>query len=111
MSRQNLKNLKPKAKNKKVSKKKGANNELTRKSKTKILLYTWLGVLSPLFIIVLMLVTTFESDLPSIEALENPRSDESTNIYDANGTKLRKIDCEGSYMKKRIVKKMCATHF
>ncbi len=91
MSRQNLKNLKPKAKNKKVSKKKGANNELTRKSKTKILLYTWLGVLSPLFIIVLMLVTTFESDLPSIEALENPRSDESTNIYDANGKILGTI--------------------
>lgn len=85
MSRQNLKNLKPKAVNKKKSKKKTPNNDLTRKSKVKIMLYTWLGVLSPLFIVVLMLVTTFESDLPSIEALENPRSDESTNIYDANG--------------------------
>lgn len=91
MSRQNLKNLKPKASNKKQAKKKVANNELTRKSKVKILLYAWLGVLSPLFIIVLMLVTTFESDLPSIEALENPRSDESTNIYDANGKILGTI--------------------
>lgn len=89
MSRENLKNLKPKNKPKKKVTKKSASkkstNDLTQKAKLKIMLFTWLGVLSPLLIIGLMLVTTFESDLPSIEALENPRSDESTNLYDANG--------------------------
>ena len=95
MSRENLKNLKAKNKpkkkpvkkniSKKASKNKSGAGDLTRKSKVKIMLYAWLAVLSPLIIVGLMLVTTFESDLPSIEALENPRSDESTNLYDANG--------------------------
>ena len=95
MSRENLKNLKAKNKpkkkpvkknvSKKASKNKSGANDLTGKSKAKIMLYAWLAVLSPLIIVGLMLVTTFESDLPSIEALENPRSDESTNLYDANG--------------------------
>ena len=89
MSRENLKNLKPKNKPKAKAKKKKvtkiSSNELTLKGKIKIMLYTWLAVLSPLFIVSFMLLTTFESDLPSIEALENPRSDESTNLYDAHG--------------------------
>ncbi len=88
MSRENLKNLKPKSKQKSKAKSKPVqanSKDLTKKSKVKILLYTWLAVLSPLMIVALMLLTTFESDLPSIEALENPRSDESTNLYDANG--------------------------
>jgi len=89
MSRENLKNLKPKnkpkAKVKKKSTVKNEKEELTLKGKIKIMLFTWLAVLSPLLIVGLMLITTFESDLPSIEALENPRSDESTNLYDANG--------------------------
>lgn len=89
MSRANLKNLKPrnkpKAKPAKSNKPKKNANELSRKSKVMVMLYVWLGVLSPLLIVGLMIVSTFESDLPSIEALENPRSDESTNLYDANG--------------------------
>lgn len=89
MTRNNLKNLKPKNNNKKI--KKNRETGLNTKSKLKILGYTWLAVLSPLIIIVIMLLTTFESDLPSIETLENPRSDESTNIYDANGKMLGTI--------------------
>ncbi len=89
MSRETLKNLKPKPNNSFPKKKKKKaipkNDELQTKTKIKILLYSWVAVLSPLFIIALMLLTTFESDLPSIEALENPRSDESTNVYDAHG--------------------------
>lgn len=88
MSRENLKNLKPKQKSvikTKSKSKKSKSNDLTKRSKIKILIYSWLAVLSPLFIVAIMLLTTFESDLPSIEALENPRSDESTNLYDANG--------------------------
>jgi len=83
MARETLKNLKPRKNNSKATPKQ--EKELGTKAKIKVLLYTWLGVLSPLFIIAIMLLTTFESDLPSIEALENPRSDESTNVYDANG--------------------------
>jgi len=88
MSRENLKNLRPKQKPKakpRTNKTVPNSSELSKKSKIKILFYTWLAVLSPLLIVALMLLTTFESDLPSIEALENPRSDESTNLYDING--------------------------
>jgi len=78
MSKQTLKNLKKK-------KPSSGQLELSRKAKRVILILLWIGILSPILFIYSMIGLTSEDELPSLEQLENPRSDEATLVYDANG--------------------------
>lgn len=72
---------------KKPSKKKG-NDGLTRKQKIALLLGTWVVVFIPIMFVYGMLWSISEDELPSIYQLENPRSDEASLVYDANGELL-----------------------
>lgn len=77
MSKQTLKNIKKKPSS--------GEPELSKKTKKRILILLWLAILSPILFTYLMIWATPESELPSLEQLENPRSDEATLVYDANG--------------------------
>lgn len=72
---------------KKSSVKKG-DKGLTRKQKIGLLVGTWLVVFIPMIFIYVMLWSIPEEELPSIYQLENPRSDEASLVYDANGELL-----------------------
>ena len=67
----------------KVNKNGGGN--LTDKQKKRILLGIWVLILGPLFLVYLILFTVPESELPSINQLENPRSDEASLVYSFDG--------------------------
>jgi penicillin-binding protein 1A len=74
---------KAKSISKKVSKNGGGN--LTDKQRKRILLSVWILILGPLFLVYLILFTVPESELPSINQLENPRSDEASLVYSFDG--------------------------
>jgi len=77
-----LKNIKPKAK-KQVAK---ANNvELSTKAKMWIILTLWITVMLLCAIVSGMIYFRSEESLPSIEQLENPRSDEASLVYSSDG--------------------------
>lgn len=61
---------------------------LTKKQKIGLLVGTWLVVFIPMIFIYAMLWSIPEEELPSIYQLENPRSDEASLVYDANGELL-----------------------
>lgn len=63
-------------------------DELSRGQKAALLIGTWLMVFIPLFFVYGMLWSISEDELPSIEQLENPRSDEASLVYDLNGELL-----------------------
>lgn len=76
-----------KSKNKTSGKK---NSSLRRFRKT--IIYTiWLLFLFPVLLVSLMLVAVPEDDLPTLEQLENPRSDEATLLYSEDGKVIGKF--------------------
>lgn len=81
--------IKNKIKNasKNISKKagKGGGGSLTDKQKKRILLSVWALILGPVLLVYLILFTVPESELPSINQLENPRSDEASLVYSFDG--------------------------
>lgn len=82
MRKNPLKNIKPKAK-KQVAK---ANNvELSTKAKMWIILTLWITVMLLCAIVSGMIYFRSEESLPSIEQLENPRSDEASLVYSSDG--------------------------
>ena len=48
----------------------------------------WAGVILPVLMIVLVLVFISESSLPSIDELENPRSNEASIVYSSDGKQI-----------------------
>ena len=85
-----LKNIKPKAK-KQVAKSgkskvvKANNVELSTKAKMWIILTLWITVMLLCAIVSGMIYFRSEESLPSIEQLENPRSDEASLVYSSDG--------------------------
>ena len=85
-----LKNIKPKAKKKgtKGGKSKPVRSsevELSNKAKRWIIILLWVGGMMPLVFVYGMIFITSEESLPSIEQLENPRSDEASLVFSADG--------------------------
>ena len=83
---------------KKQKGKTSAVSSLTWKQKITILASAWLIVFLPSLIVYTILVTMPEDSLPSLEQLENPTSDEASQLIDINGTVL------GTYFKSNRVK-------
>ena len=70
-------------------KSKKSNAELiSRKFKKRLVLFLWSGFLAPLLLIALILVFISESSLPSIDELENPRSNEASAVYSSDGKQI-----------------------
>lgn len=61
---------------------------LSKREKILLLGGTWVIVFLPIMFVYGMLWSVSEDDLPSIYQLENPRSDEASLVYDANGELL-----------------------
>ena len=61
---------------------------ISRKFKKKLILFLWSGFLAPLLLIALILVFISESSLPSIDELENPRSNEASAVYSSDGKQI-----------------------
>lgn len=70
--------------NKKAPSKKGG-ADLSQKEKKRILIALWALILGPVLLVYLILFTVPESELPSINQLENPRSDEASLVYSFDG--------------------------
>ena len=90
MSKNSLKHTKPKAKNQvaKSSKSKAGKankTELSTKAKMWIILTLWITALLLFSIVSGMIYFRSEESLPSIEQLENPRSDEASLVYSSDG--------------------------
>jgi penicillin-binding protein 1A len=90
VSKKPLKNIKPKAKTspakKRVGKPSGIEEvELSKKAKKWILILLWIIGMLPLIFVYGMIYITSEESLPSIEQLENPRSDEASLVYSSDG--------------------------
>ncbi len=63
-----------------------SNQEKPNSKKNKlILVLLWLAALSPFMVLLIMLNLADDGDLPSLEQLENPKSNLATNIYTADG--------------------------
>ncbi len=84
---------KKKGKPKKKGTSKSKLARLSAKQKTLLLLGTWIVVFLPTLFVYLMLLTVTEDSLPSLEELENPKSDEASQVLDFNGVLL------GTYFK------------
>lgn len=89
MKKSPLKNIKPKAKKKVVKRpqnkaSKGGEIELSKKAKKWIIILLWAGGMLPLIFVYGMIFITSEDSLPSIEQLENPRSDEASLVYSSD---------------------------
>ena len=70
-------------------KSKKSNSQLiSRKFKKRLVLFLWSGFLAPLLLIALILVFISESSLPSIDELENPRSNEASAVYSSDGKQI-----------------------
>ena len=61
---------------------------ISRKFKNRLVLFLWSGFLVPLLLIALILVFISESSLPSIDELENPRSNEASAVYSSDGKQI-----------------------
>ena len=61
---------------------------ISRKFKKRLILFLWSGFLAPLLLIALILVFISESSLPSIDELENPRSNEASAVYSSDGKQI-----------------------
>ena len=61
---------------------------ISRKFKKRLVLFLWSGFLAPLLLIALILVFISESSLPSIDELENPRSNEASAVYSSDGKQI-----------------------
>ena len=61
---------------------------ISRKFKKRLVLFLWTGFLTPLLLIALILVFISESSLPSIDELENPRSNEASAVYSSDGKQI-----------------------
>ena len=61
---------------------------ISRKFKKKLILFLWSSFLAPLLLIALILVFISESSLPSIDELENPRSNEASAVYSSDGKQI-----------------------
>ena len=61
---------------------------ISRKFKGRLILMLWAGVILPVLMIVLVLVFISESSLPSIDELENPRSNEASIVYSSDGKQI-----------------------
>ena len=61
---------------------------ISRKFKKRLVLFLWTGFLIPLLLIALILVFISESSLPSIDELENPRSNEASAVYSSDGKQI-----------------------
>ena len=90
MSKNSLKHTKPKAKNQvaKSSKSKAGKankTELSTKAKMWFILTLWITALLLFSIVSGMIYFRSEESLPSIEQLENPRSDEASLVYSSDG--------------------------
>jgi len=84
---------KKKAKPKKKGTGKNKLSRLTGKQKALLMLGTWIVVFLPTIFVYLMLQTVTEESLPSLQELENPKSDEASQVFDFNGELL------GTYFK------------
>jgi penicillin-binding protein 1A len=85
-----LKNIKPKAKKQvaKNGKSMAANpNErvLSKKTKWRVILLLWITALVIYMVVSALIYFRSEESLPSIEQLENPRSDEASLLYSSDG--------------------------
>ena len=88
MKKNPLKNIKPKAKTspaKKRARKPSEFLELPKKAKKWTIILLWAGGMLPLIFVYGMIFITSEDSLPSIEQLENPRSDEASLVYSSDG--------------------------
>jgi len=96
VSKNPLKNIKPKAK-KQVAKSgkskavKANNVELPKKAKMWIIIILWIVAMFLFAIVSGMIYFRSEESLPSIEQLENPRSDEASLVYSSDGEILGSI--------------------
>ena len=61
---------------------------ISRKFKKRLVLFLWSSFLAPLILIALILVFISESSLPSIDELENPRSNEASAVYSSDGKQI-----------------------
>ena len=90
MKKKPLKNIKPKAK-KQVAKRgkskavKGNNIELPKKAKIWTIITLWIVAMLLYMLVSGMIYFRREESLPSIEQLENPRSDEASLVYSSDG--------------------------
>jgi penicillin-binding protein 1A len=78
---------------KKTTKKptKSSKDGISARFKKRAILGAWLIVLFPFLIISIMLLAVPEEDLPTLEQLENPRSDEATILFSEDGKVIGKF--------------------
>ena len=100
MKKNPLKNIKQKAKTSPGTGKRGKPSEvleLPKEVKKWTIILLWVVGMLPLIFVYGMIFITSEDSLPSIEQLENPRSDEASLVYSSDGEILGSFYIFGSY--------------
>ena len=71
-----------------MAKKQTDSTIVSKKVKKRSILLLWSLFISPFFVIVIIMLFISESSLPSIDELENPRSNEASAVYSSDGNQI-----------------------
>lgn len=71
-----------------MSKKQTDSTIVSKKVKNRTILLLWSLFISPFFVIAIIMLFISESSLPSIDELENPRSNEASAVYSSDGNQI-----------------------
>ena len=71
-----------------MAKKQTDSTIVSKKVKNRTILLLWSLFISPFFVIAIIMLFISESSLPSIDELENPRSNEASAVYSSDGNQI-----------------------